>query len=72
MKKQIENVFIFSIGIVLVLVGFVGVLAPIVPGLLLIILGVYLISLRSIWVKNKLGKFAEKNPYFKKFFKKDN
>lgn len=70
MKKQIENIFIFSIGITLVLIGIVGVFAPILPGLILIIFGIYLISLRSEWVKNKLEKFLEKNPYFKKFFKK--
>jgi intracellular septation protein A len=70
MKKQITNVIVLSIGLVLIIMGAVSVFIPIIPGILLIIFGIYLLSLKSVFVKTRLDKFIEDKPRLKSFIEK--
>lgn len=70
MKKQITNAIVLSVGLVLIIMGALSVFIPIIPGILLIILGVYLLSLKSVFVKTRLDKFIEDKPRLKSFIEK--
>jgi len=67
MKKQAGIILIYIVGWLLILFGVASLFLPLLPGLILIILGVYLISLKSIWVKGKLDRFLEKHPHLNNF-----
>lgn len=70
MKKQVQNIFVLSVGIALILVGIVFVFLPIIPGLVLVIPGIYLVSLKSAWAKTRLDKFFDKHPFIGNIFRK--
>jgi len=46
--------------------GIVGIILPVMPGIIFLIIGVYLLSLESFWFANKLDKVGQKYPKFAK------
>lgn len=64
MRKHAETLILHSIGWVFVIAGVVAGFVPFVPGFVLIIVGIYIISLRSVWLKRKLDFFRKYYPGF--------
>lgn len=64
MRKHAETVFFHSVGWVFILTGTAAGFVPFVPGFVLVIIGIYVISLRSVWLKRKLDFFRKYYPGF--------
>lgn len=66
MRKHAEIVFFHSIGWFFVVSGIAAGFVPFVPGFVLIIIGIYLMSQRSAWLRGKLDFFRKYYPSFDK------
>ncbi|GEM_PF-1628649 len=64
MRRQIQRATLHFIGWLLILVGVCGLILPILPGFVLILIGVYALSLTSIWFKTKKDSIVLKYPQF--------
>jgi len=61
MKKHIIKVLKLSAGIALLVIGVIGIFLPIIPGILLIILGMFILEIDKekkliTWIKEKIRK----------------
>jgi hypothetical protein len=54
MRRHASTLILHATGWAFIFAGMVAGFVPFVPGFLLIIIGIYLISLRSVWLKRKL------------------
>lgn len=64
MKKHTGTVLIYLAGLLLIIFGIAAGFIPFVPGVVFILIGVYVISLRSLWLKGKLGLYRVRHPRF--------
>lgn len=62
MKQRAKRIAIDTLGWVCILIGILGVFLPFLQGILLIILGVYLLSLHAVWASRVFEKFKIKYP----------
>lgn len=60
--RHIQTAFIHTIGSIFVLIGLVGIIAPIIPGIPFLIVGMYIMSLRSAKIKMYLDKITTRFP----------
>jgi|GEM_PF-5429026 len=67
MRKKIENTLITLLGIFFLLLGFVGLLIPLVPQFIFLFIGIYLVSINSVFVKKRLDHFLDKYPRVRAF-----
>ena len=49
-----------------IIIGIIGILLPVMPGIIFLIIGAYVLSLESFWLASKLDKIAYKYPRFAK------
>lgn len=61
MRKRVKTALVLTIGWGLITLGILAGFIPFVPGIVLIIIGIYVISFRSVLIKNKLDHFRSKN-----------
>jgi uncharacterized membrane protein YbaN (DUF454 family) len=66
MRKGVKKAAVFTLGWILIVVGVSGLILPILPGIIIIFIGVYILSLESEWTRNKLESFFKRYPWFKK------
>lgn len=62
MRRKIENTIIYTCGGFVLGLGVVGLFLPILQGVVLIVLGLYIISLRSVRAQRLLNRILEKYP----------
>lgn len=55
---------IFGIAWGFILLGILGILLPIMPGVIFLVIGVYLMSLESLWINRQLDKLGQRFPKF--------
>jgi len=64
MRKHAEILFFHSVGWVFIVTGVAAGFVPFVPGFVIVIIGIYVISLRSVWLKKRLDFFRKHYPSF--------
>jgi uncharacterized membrane protein YbaN (DUF454 family) len=62
MKAALSRLFKLILGWLLIFLGIIGWFLPIVPGTLLIFLGLALLSAQSEWVRDKIESFRVRFP----------
>lgn len=62
MILKIKSGLIYTLGIILLIIGIVGLFLPILQGLLIIALGLYVLSLRSEKARRLLDKILKRFP----------
>jgi uncharacterized protein len=67
MVRQIKRVTLHIIGWLLIVVGVAGLVLPIMPGIIPIIIGIYLLSLTSLWFRSKKDVLAARYPHVGRF-----
>ncbi|HAA93805.1 MAG TPA: hypothetical protein DCS82_06690 [Rhodospirillaceae bacterium] len=55
---------IFIIAWGFILLGILGILLPIMPGFIFLIIGLYLMSLESLWINRQLDRLGRRYPKF--------
>lgn len=65
MRLQLRIV-VTILGLALIGLGIVGLLLPLLPGLLLIMFGLYLLSFYSPWAKRNFERLGQKYPKAKR------
>ena len=68
MRKKVKRIIFDVIGAVCILIGLVGFALPLLPGFVFIIIGIYIFSLHSEWVRTRMYLWRDKNPKVKHFF----
>ena len=53
---------LFLIAWGLIFLGFLGILLPILPGVIFLLAGLYLLSLESLWLNRQLDKIGDRYP----------
>jgi uncharacterized protein YqgC (DUF456 family) len=61
LKKNLRKILHIVLGITLITLGLVGLVLPILNGILLLIIGFIIISFESEYVEKKLHHFTKKN-----------
>lgn len=64
MKKGIKITSLWIVAGILILIGITGMFLPIIPGILLILLGIYLLSKVSVSVKTRTDRVRARFPRF--------
>ena len=62
MKKTLNRILVLALGWGLVLLGIVGLFVPILQGILLILLGLWVLSRESHWARRSLWKMRLRFP----------
>lgn len=62
MKAAIHHIFKLTLGWLLVLLGVIGWFLPVVPGTLLFLLGVAVLSAQSEWIRGKIENLKARFP----------
>jgi uncharacterized membrane protein YbaN (DUF454 family) len=62
MRGFIQYIALFFVAITSIVVGIAGIVLPFLPGFLLILIGLVLLSLLNPWVETKLHQVTEKYP----------
>jgi len=57
-----KRVLLFVVAWGLIFLGFLGVLLPILPGMIFLVAGLYLLSLESLWLNRQLDKIGQRYP----------
>lgn len=65
--KTIKRISIDTVGWALILLGVIGILLPVVPGFVLVLAGLYLLSLHSKWFHGQLERHKHKYPRVVRF-----
>lgn len=65
MRHHLELVIVHFFGWLLIVIGAAMFFVPFVPGIVFGIIGLYLISLKSVWFRKKLDQFIDKRPQLK-------
>lgn len=68
--KKIKKTFVWILGIIFIIIGLIGLVLPIVQGILFLAIGFFLLSLCSPKVSLHINKHAEKYPNFHQKLKK--
>ena len=66
LKAVWKRLFTLAAGWGFIFVGIIGILLPVMPGIIFLIIGAYVLSLESFWLASKLDKIAHKYPKFAK------
>ncbi len=61
-SRQIKKAVVLTIGWFLVALGVVGLALPVLQGVLLILLGFYVLSRESKWARGQFEKLRERHP----------
>jgi len=67
-KVKIKRTAVFSSGVVLCSVGALGLLLPVIPGVVLLVVGVYLIAHVIPVLKNKINASLSRFPRLSKIW----
>lgn len=70
MKKHVRRVILDLIGWILIVLGIFGIFLPFLQGFIMIALGIYFLSLNSVWFDSILKKFLRRHPKFANVFNK--
>lgn len=62
MKRIVHKTAYHIIGLILIVIGLAGLILPIIPGLVLLGIGIYFMSLASLRIWNKIESFKTKYP----------
>jgi hypothetical protein len=57
-----KRIFIFVIAWGFILLGFLGILLPVLPGVIFLAIGLYLMSLESVWLNRQIDKISRRYP----------
>ena len=57
-----KRVLLFVVAWGLIFLGVLGILLPILPGMIFLIAGLYLLSLESLWLNRQLDKIGQRYP----------
>ena len=57
-----KRFLIFVVAWGLIFLGFLGILLPILPGVIFLVAGIYLLSLESLWLNRQLDKIGQRYP----------
>ncbi len=57
-----KRVLLFVVAWGLIFLGFLGILLPILPGMIFLVAGLYLLSLESLWLNRQLDKIGQRYP----------
>lgn len=68
MKKHARRIILDTLGWLFVIVGVVGLLLPVLQGILFLIIGLYLLSLNSAWFNGRLERLLKRHPRFASIF----
>ena len=63
MPKQIKKVLILTLAIIFILFGLLGLVLPVLQGILFLIIGLMLLSLYFPRIRHHIAKHAEKSPH---------
>ncbi|MFA6353512.1 MAG: hypothetical protein WCW93_01110 [Candidatus Paceibacterota bacterium] len=63
MKKEIKKTFVLIIGISFILLGFLGLVVPLLQGILFLIIGFMILSLYFPAIRLLIHKHAQKSPH---------
>lgn len=66
MRKKIIHTLIILVAIVFIIIGLLGTVLPLLPGIVLVVMGLYLISFESRPVHNTIQKIIAPYPKLKK------
>ncbi len=56
MSQRTTNVIVHTCGGILILMGVIAFFIPFIPGVVLVVAGIYAMSLRSSWVKARFDR----------------
>jgi len=62
MNKAYKDIAILVLGWLLLFLGIIGVFLPFLQGILFLLIGLYILSKRSIWAQRILGKIRRRLP----------
>ena len=68
MGKHVKRAILDIFGWFFAIIGVVGLLLPVLQGILFLIIGLYLLSLNSEWFNGRLGRLLKKYPRFAHVF----
>jgi len=69
MRKKLRSTFNYFIIVILFVLGVIGIILPIVPGVIFFAIGVVILSFELPYIENMLDKYIDKEKDFgKKFF----
>ncbi|MEX0930471.1 MAG: PGPGW domain-containing protein [Candidatus Paceibacterota bacterium] len=63
MRSVLKTTAIYTAGIFFLLLGLIGLVLPILQGVLLIAIGLYILSLRWPWLARQKHRLLEKYPF---------
>jgi uncharacterized membrane protein YbaN (DUF454 family) len=70
MKAELLRFTFLSLGVICVVIGILGLVLPLIPGILTIFLGVYLITLTSSpfkeWFEKHITRYPKVHHHYKK------
>jgi len=64
LKAIWSRLITLAAGWTFIFLGIVGILLPVMPGIIFLFIGAYVLSLESLWFASKLDKIAQKYPKF--------
>lgn len=64
MKRHATNIVVHSVGGMFIVAGIGAGFVPLVPGFVFIIIGLYIISLRSEWLRGRIAWARVRFPSF--------
>ena len=70
MKKKAKKILIFSLGIIFIVLGLLGLVLPFLQGILFLIIGIFLLSFSSPKLQQWIKKMVEKSPSTLKIIEK--
>ncbi len=68
MKRIAHKTALHCVGWVSLFIGILGLILPLIPGLAFMLLGIYFISLASLWLWTKIQEIKQKSPKFGEYF----
>ena len=70
-QKPVQRFAVVALGWVLILLGIVGLVVPVVPGAVLMVVGVLMVNPKWVWLRRMLEKcrvrFPVLEPAFRRF-----
>lgn len=62
MKKNIKDLGVITLGWVFIFLGIIGLFLPVLQGFLFLLIGLYILSKRSVWAQRFLAKIKRRIP----------
>jgi uncharacterized membrane protein YbaN (DUF454 family) len=69
-QKQLQRVAVIALGWVLICLGILGLVLPVVPGAVLIVLGAFMVNPQWAWLRRMLEKYRVRFPVLASAFKR--